>query len=213
MQITINCCIEIGGTKMIKLSMAGMVKQIDNNTVTIDTDGELNQVIFSSLQDIKSIKAGQNIKFYAEIINEVLEELVIYGYLSKNVRLFVSQFESVPGVGRKCAMEIYNTLTERGMSMNDICFEISAGNAALLSTINGIGPKAAQRIIDSLQNSIIAFSDSKTKQNSNLLVEAKEILLSLGFVQSDIENAISEVKINLEGSAMEIVENVVSVLQ
>ena len=194
---------------MIKLSMAGIVKQIDNDTVTIDTDGELNQVIFYSLQDIKSIKVGQNIKFYAEIS----EELGIYGYFSRNVRLFVSQFESVPGIGRKAAMQIYNTLTERGMSMNDICFEISARNVMLLNTIPAIGPKSAQRIIDSLQNSIIAFSDSETKENSNLLIEAKEILLSLGFLQSDIDNAIGKVEINLEGSAMEIVENVVSVLQ
>lgn len=194
---------------MIKLSMAGIVKQIDNDTVTIDTDGELNQVIFYSLQDIKSIKVGQNIKFYAEIS----EKLGIYGYFSRNVRLFVSQFESVPGIGRKAAMQIYNTLTERGMSMNDICFEISARNVMLLNTIPAIGPKSAQRIIDSLQNSIIAFSDSETKENSNLLIEAKEILLSLGFLQSDIDNAIGKVEINLEGSAMEIVEKVVSVLQ
>lgn len=198
---------------MVKLTISGNVKQIEDNIVTIDTDGELNQVIFYSFQDIKSIKVGQNIKFYAEINADCNDEVRIFGYLSKIVRLFVAQFESVPGVGRKTSMLIYDTLTEQGMSMNDICFEISAGNVTLLSTIPGIGSKAAQRIIDSLQNSIIAFSDSETKENSKLFDEAKEILLSLGFLQTDIDSAISKLEINREGSAMEIVENVVNVLQ
>lgn len=162
---------------MIKLSISGIVKKIEGVVVTIETDGELNQVRFYSAQDLKKIAVEQKIRFYAEID----ENLDIYGYFSKSVRKFVAQFESVSGVGRRGAMAIYNTLTEQGMSMNDICYEISARNVMMLSKIPGLNIKCAQRIIDSLQSTIMSFHDNGADGQKTLLNEAKEMLLSLGF--------------------------------
>lgn len=196
---------------MIKIFISGIVNKINDSIVEINTDGEINKVVFYSKQDIMSMNIGQKINFYAEIVGRDDNDEDIYGYLSKNVRLFVEQFECVPGIGRKTAMDIYNNLTEKGMSMKSICLEIASKNVILLETI--IAPKCAQRIIDSLNNSIKCFSDSELQSDNSLMLEAKEILLSLGFLNSDIDKAISKVNMSDKNSAMEVVEIVVNDLQ
>lgn len=56
-----------------QIDIAGVIKEINNNEITIEVDGE-NKVY---INDFFNLKVGDNVKFQTIFIN-VLEKVVIY---------------------------------------------------------------------------------------------------------------------------------------
>lgn len=198
-----------------RLVITGLVKDInyEKNVIRLDNDGEEVNICILSNREINSIRVGEEIKVYIKI-RAVSEEMNVLGYLSKEVRDFVAQFECVNGVGAKGAMSIYETLISRGMSMKDICFEISVGNSEIFRDIDGIGSKTVQRILATLKDNIISTEGiSDTVSDNPQLVEVVETLKSLGFVQSDINSAIGQLDITSEMQVMDIVQAAIKKVQ
>lgn len=56
-----------------QIDIAGVIKEINNNEITIEVDGK-NKVY---INDFFNLKVGDNVKFQTRFIN-VLEKVVIY---------------------------------------------------------------------------------------------------------------------------------------
>ena len=91
---------------------------------------------------------------------------------------------SVKGIGCKSAC----TMLASG-DVDGICEAIEGGNIAYLKKIPGIGPKAAGQIILDLQGKVTASKQIVVNQE---LEEAMEVLLALGYKQSEVDKVVKK---------------------
>ena len=200
------------------LMISGVVLDMDKTAIKIDNFGNIINVRMIFRSDLDKVQIGQEIKIYIELNEFSVSSNTVkwYGFFDKNVRNFISQFEGVSGIGRMGAASIYESLLVNGMSMKDICDEISVGNVELFCKVPGIGEKSAQRIVNSLKNTITYPEtyeiNTDVSVNNSQVNEAVEILFSLGFVKSDVDNVISRLVIDNTITAMEIVDKAVEML-
>ena len=116
----------------------------------------------------------------------------LYGFLNKETRDIFQILLSVSGVGAKMGLALLNEF--------DACDLISLvieGNFKELTRAKGVGPKLAQKIIlelkDKLMKTDLPPSSSHTLPNSAAIGDTQAVLLSLGYEEKEIEDAISKV--------------------
>lgn len=201
------------------LRISGVVCDIEKRNIQIDNYGNIINIQMIFKRDLEKIQIGQEILLYIES-NEffVFSDTIKWnGFLDKNIRDFIVQFENVSGIGTTTAANIYECLSLKGMSMKEICDEISVGNIELFCNIPGMDEKRAQKLVNSLRDTITysEFYESNRDifEQDVQVNEAIKILFSLGYVKSDIDNVISKIKINDDITAMEIVERAIELLR
>ena len=119
--------------------------------------------------------------------------MALFGFLSKEARDIFQILLSVSGVGAKMAIALLNEF--------DICDLISFvidGNFKELTRAKGVGPKLAQKIILELKDKLMKTELPKTSTSSTLpqsqaINDAQAIMLSLGYENNEIEDALTKV--------------------
>jgi Holliday junction DNA helicase RuvA len=81
------------------------------------------------------------------------DRIILTGFADRNVKDTYSLLQTVQGVGVKAALSILSAL-----SPDDVVLAISAGDKAMITRADGVGPKLAQRIINELADKITGFS-------------------------------------------------------
>jgi len=133
-----------------------------------------------SLNTYSALQGKDSAKLYVyEAIRE--DAYTLYGFASRQERDVFLLLISVSGVGGNTARMILSAL-----SVAELCNVISSGNHKLLSTVKGIGPKSAQRIIVDLKDKIQSLgiegeAPSTVTINSEVQNEAVNALTTLGF--------------------------------
>ena len=130
-------------------------------------------------------------KFYLSLIHR--EDLMaLYGFSAKETRDIFQILLSVSGVGAKMALALLNEF--------DTCDLISFvidGNYKELTRAKGVGPKLAQKIILELKDKLIKTelprTASSTLPQTPALSDTQAILLSLGYEDKEIEDALGKV--------------------
>ncbi len=123
--------------------------------------------------------------FVTEIIRE--DAHLLFGFMNKAERELFLLLITVSGIGANTARMIMSAY-----SVGEIRQVIATGNAAALSSIKGIGPKTAQRIIVELKDKVLKIADVGTGYeiptdptpatiNSAVKEEATAALAMLGF--------------------------------
>ena len=126
--------------------------------------------------------------------------MTLYGFSNKETRDIFQILLSVSGVGAKMAIALLNEF--------DACDLISFvidGNFKELTRAKGVGPKLAQKIIlelkDKLMKTELPKSSSSRFSQSQALCDAQSIMLSLGYSDKEIEDALSKVVSTVEDSS------------
>ena len=122
----------------------------------------------------------------------------LYGFYNATEREIFRHLISVSGVGPATARMILSSLNQ-----NEIMNAILNGNVALLRSIKGIGPKAAQRLILELQDKIGKMSDESqllSPISGDVSREAVDALLALGFARAVAEKAVTKIRAQNEGT-------------
>ena len=121
----------------------------------------------------------------------------LYGFLNKETRDIFQILLSVSGVGAKMAIALLNEF--------DACDLISFvidGNFKELTRAKGVGPKLAQKIIlelkDKLMKTELPRHTSTTLPQSQAMCDAQSIMLSLGYEDKEIEDALLKVVSTIE---------------
>lgn len=118
----------------------------------------------------------------------------LLGFLSEVEREFFDLFCSVDGVGSKKAL--------RAMvrPVREIASAIEDQNVKMLSSLPGIGPATAERIVAKLRRKVPKFAlmvdrgDSEiTEETLDIIAETFEALLSLGHTESEARRLIDAV--------------------
>lgn len=134
-------------------------------------------------------------KFYVSLLHR--EDLMsLYGFSNKETRDIFQILLSVSGVGAKMALALLNEF--------DACDLISFvidGNFKELTRAKGVGPKLAQKIIlelkDKLMKTELPKSNSTLPKNQ-AVSDAQSIMLSLGYNNDEIEDALNKVISTIE---------------
>ena len=119
------------------------------------------------------------------------DAMSLYGFQNKETRDIFQILLSVSGVGAKMAIALLNEF--------DACDLISLvidGDFKELTKAKGVGPKLAQKIIlelkDKLMKTELPKSTSSLPQ-SQAVTETKSVLLSLGYEEKEIEDALKKI--------------------
>lgn len=189
-------------------SLKGILVEKQKENIIIDVNQISYEVIFPTSSFNQLPEIGKEVLVYTQLIVKE-NEFLLYGFLTLNEKKLFNILMSVPSLGPKTAYNIVN-----GISMNKLIEAIINDNDKTLTTISGIGPKLAKRIILELKDKLIKNQELSTSKEllknltesqfdtvklSNPLLEAREALIALGFSISEIEKKLNLVakKVNI----------------
>lgn len=127
------------------------------------------------------------------LVHQVIAEdhHTLYGFFTEKERDVFRQLISVSGVGANTARVLLSSLNEESVIQ-----AIIRKDAALLQSVKGIGPKAAQRIILELYDKFGKLNPAATgllPPEASAFEEALQAMQALGFARAVAEKALLRV--------------------
>lgn len=169
--------------------ITGEVDKIKPDSVVINAGG-VGYRIHISLGTYDSVKKTNPLKLFVhQIVRE--DHHALYGFATEDERTLFTQLISVSGIGANTGRLILSSL-----KTNDLVMAIINGNVPLISSIKGIGPKTAQRMVLELRDKL-----GKPKTGADGLLdshiggpaqEALQALIALGFNKQKAEKGIQK---------------------
>ena len=168
--------------------LEGTVAELEPNLVVLDCGG-VGYALNASTNTIAALSRGARSRLYvSESIRE--DAFDLYGFYTKNEKLFFEMLTSVSGIGPKAALSILSANTPEGLSL-----AVASGNEKALTVAPGIGKKIAQRVILELKDKIAkdsgmsgeSFSAPAAAVSDNSAVgDAVAALTVLGYSSNEI---------------------------
>ena len=159
----------------------GTIVDIQSDHIVLENNG-IGYLVYVS--NPYAFSTGQEMIVY--VYQQVKEDgILLYGFNTKEEKELFLKLISVKGIGCKSAC----TMLASG-DVDGICEAIESGNIAYLKKIPGIGPKAAGQIILDLQGKVTVSKQIVVDQE---LEEAMEVLLALGYKQSEVDKVVKKI--------------------
>ena len=169
--------------------IAGKTERITPTDIVINCGG-VGYLLHISLNTFEKLKSEHNVKVYAHLV--VREDShTLYGFATTNERELYVKLLAVNGVGPSTARMILSAL-----SVDDVVAAITNGNLAVLKSIKGIGPKAAQRLVVELQDKLGGIGSDDAYQlvgGNQEMEEATDALISLGFAKAAVSKVLLKI--------------------
>ena len=196
--------------------ISGTLTEINKESVVIDNNGIGYEIFVSGLLISHLPVVGSEIKLYTYLhITENVQ--TIFGFLSKAEKEMFLMLLSVNSVGPKSALSVLSIL-----EVDDLKFAILSEDKNTIKKANGIGDKAAQRIIIDLKDKISiedAFEEKISKADneadsaaSMAKSDAVMALNALGYSNTDILKAISNIENINEMETQQIIKAALSMM-
>lgn len=168
----------------------GILNSVKDDLVIVENNG-IGFEIFLSSKDIEKIsnKINNEVLIYTYLIHKE-DNMNLFGFLTKETRVFFTELLKVDGIGPKLALKILGSV-----SPEELYRYIEEENIDMLKKIHGIGPKMVGKIILELKGKI------NTTFNTNFNPIEKEIisaLVNLGYDEQIIIETIKKNKIESE---------------
>lgn len=160
-----------------------------------------NKLVSDGAIDAAGEVTGINVKLYTAVRIKDENQFEVFGFYSKAESAMFTLLQSVSGIGPKAALAILSAL-----SPDEICSAIRTDDIRLISTAQGVGQKAAQKICIDLKNKIDNFMMEHTlsevdvsretiKSKANLNDDEKlalEALTNLGYTKAQAQKALEK---------------------
>jgi Holliday junction DNA helicase RuvA len=167
-------------------SLEGRVESFGDDWIIINVGGVGFQV-YTPASSIGSVRArGEEVKLYTHL---VLREdyAVLYGFASTEELALFQTLLGVSGLGPRLGLAMLSA-----MEAEQLATAIAAGNAALLTTIPGIGKRVAERIILELKEKVGAgLAVAPLAQVSGENTEVLAALTALGYSAAEAARAVA----------------------
>ena len=180
-----------------KGTLADKRKNAKGSFFSIEVNG-IGYLIEVTERDFSAFNIGEEgFKFYTSLIHRE-DSMSLFGFSNKETRDIFQILLSVSGVGAKMAIALLNEF--------DACDLISFvidGDFKELTRAKGVGPKLAQKIILELKDKLMKTElprNACALPHNQAVIDAQSIMLSLGYDDKEIENALSSVVSTLEDS-------------
>lgn len=184
--------------------------------ITVEAGGigyrfEIMERDYAVLPDLED-----ELKIYSVLIHRE-DKMSFCGFLKREDRDIFNTLTSVSGVGSKMALTLLNSF-----NVADLVGFVIDGNYKELTRAKGVGPKLAQKIILELKDKLnsyqgdvnISSTKVSTSVSSQNVEDAQMVLLSLGYSNDEIGNAITRALAvaEKEPSAEEILKAALKIL-
>ena len=172
-------------------------RKTDRGTfVTIDVVG-LGYLLEVTERDFVnfSISDTESVKYYVSLIHRE-DAMNMYGFSNKETRDIFQILLSVSGVGAKMAIALLNEF-----DACDLITFVIDGDFKELTRAKGVGPKLAQKIILELKDKLMKTDLPRTAcplPQSQAMTDAQMVMLSLGYDDKEVEDALTRVISTLE---------------
>jgi len=169
--------------------LSGIVDYIGEDYAVIDISG-LGYRVFTSQNTIKGLKRGEISKIFTHLIVKE-DDLVLYGFSTRDELSMFKLLISVSGVGPKAGASLLNQY-----KATEIAAAIISRDAPKLTKAQGIGKKIAERIILELKDKIeeSAIGGMETSDTHDEISQVIEALVSLGYNYSTASTAVFKLK-------------------
>lgn len=170
--------------------LSGRVDYIGENYAVIDISG-LGYRVFTSQNTMKGLKLGEITKIFTHLIVKE-DDLVLYGFATRDELSIFKLLISVSGVGPKVGASLLNQY-----KASELAAAIIARDAAKLTKAQGIGKKIAERIILELKDKIdteSAIGRTDVFDSEDEISQVIEALVSLGYNYSIASTAVMKLK-------------------
>ena len=141
-------------------------------------------VSMTTLKELPSIGNEVNLFTYMSVREDALD---LFGFYEPDELEAFKLLISVSGIGPKAAIAILS-----GLSPSKLSVAVSSGDVRAITMANGVGKKTAERVVLELKDKMVGLGGSaQAVQNAQSVAssegaqEAVEVLVSLGFNQSD----------------------------
>ena len=141
-------------------------------------------VSMTTLRELPSIGSEVNLYTYMSVREDALD---LFGFYDIDELEAFKLLISVSGIGPKAAIAILSVLTPSKLSV-----AVSSGDVRSIQNAQGVGKKTAERVVLELKDKMAGIGgSSEAVQNVQSVAtstdaqEAVEVLVSLGFNQSD----------------------------
>ena len=167
--------------------------------VTIEASG-IGHLLEVTERDFVDFKVSELdlIKYYVSLIHRE-DAMALFGFSNKETRDIFQILLSVSGVGAKMALALLNEFDACEL----ITFVID-GNFKELTRAKGVGPKLAQKIILELKDKLMKTELPRTAcplPQNQAMSDAQAIMISLGYDDKEIEDALSRVMATVEDTS------------
>lgn len=170
-------------------NVKGTVTYTDASFVVVECGG-VGFKCYTSMTTLKSLptdKKEVNLYTYLAVREDAMD---LFGFLTMEELDAFKLLITVSGVGPKAAVAILSVL-----SPDRLAIAISSGDVKSIQMAQGVGKKTAERVVLELKDKMVGIGSSQASQISQNIIsvssssnaqEAVEVLVSLGFNQSDV---------------------------
>jgi len=172
-------------------TLEGLVTEKIGEMVVLQCAG-IGYGLYVSFEDFGALETGQSAKLYVyEAIREDAHNL--FGFKTLETKQLFEQLLTVKGIGPKMALAILSIAT-----LSQVRQAIANGDVKFISQANGVGKKAAERIVVELKDKVglAAAEDATgflTTPAANPNDEALQGLVALGYSVQDAAEALKKV--------------------
>lgn len=177
----------------------GKIISMEEDTVTLVTKTGVGYDVFLGKHRVNMLEKDSRASFFTKL-KPTENSFNLYGFETKEEKVFFSMLNSVSGVGPKSAINIL-TLG----SMKEIKSAIDTEDKEYLKNVKGIGPKTADRIIVELQEEVEAQEVNITDGDKTR--EVIEALTSMGYSRDEARAGLEGVDTE-KGSVQDILKQV-----
>jgi Holliday junction DNA helicase RuvA len=175
--------------------LSGKLKFKQPSQVVVDAGGVGYEVTIplSTFYDVGEIGSELALFIHTHVREDALQ---LFGFRTRAEKDLFLKLTSVSGVGPKLGITILS-----GMPVGELIQVISAGDAARLTTIPGVGRKTAERVAMELRDKLKGISPAAeavaafgaAASDAGVLDDAISALLSLGYPRPLAERTVSAV--------------------
>jgi len=145
-------------------------------------------------------KKNQDVKLYTYMVIKD-DAIELYGFFDEEERQAFILLNRVSGIGPKVAISILSLMDISHLKTSILSEDVNA-----LATVPGIGKKTAQKIIIELKDCIKDLPVESNEFSLDSIIEAREVLISLGFNTKEIQKALDSASIKSDDTVEDIVK-------
>lgn len=185
-------------------TLSGRVQAIYSDRVVVETGGVGYEVYLSSDGVARLPEKGADL--FLHIHTHVREDaFILYGFITKEEKELFLILKTVSGIGPKLALGMLS-----GMPVDELSRAISNGDVKLLTTLQGVGKKTAERICVDLKDKLGHLSAAGSPDGQSVspqavagsaAMDALSALGNLGYSDPVAREALSSVKRQLGDEA------------
>lgn len=151
----------------------------------------------TSLDALPAVGSEAHVVTYLSVTDAGIS---LYGFMSPEEEQLFRSLIAVSGIGPKMALAALSTFTPQ-----ELISAVTAEDVKAISRIPGVGKKTASRMVLELKGALPSEDASDpegTAEMSQVLKNAQDALLSMGFTKAEIEAATSGAPVDADEQAL-----------